>query len=176
MLHKHFLLILSVLLLILGGCATRNTAWEEENILTLMTEIPIVGDPLDITFDADNIYIAQDQGGITVIDRSDYSHKWLTELSAADNSTVTLYNIRKIAVIGEHDRLFFNETYGADNISIVDIQDPDTLRVIDSITGATQDIQDMLVRAIPNPTDDNIIELLYCAGRNVHYGTYNGDL
>jgi hypothetical protein len=176
MLRKHLLLILAVLILILGGCATRNTAWEEENILTLIKEIPIVGDPLDISFDDENIYIALDQGGISIIDRTDYSQSWLTELSADDNSVVTLYNIRSISVVGEHNRLFFNETYGADNITIVDTQDPDTLKVIDSITGATQDIQDMLVQGIPNPTDDNIIELLYCAGRNVHYGEYNGDL
>lgn len=174
--RKFILLTSLALILLLSACAKRSTENQEPDVLTLLKQIPVVGDPLDISFDASNIYIAQDQGGISVINGTDYSQRWLTELSSVDSTQVPLLKIRKVSAVGEHRRLFLNETDGTDMIRIVDLSEPDTLKVMDSITGATQDIQDMIFRPIPNPTDDNIIELLYCAGRNVHYGKYNGDI
>lgn len=176
--RKFILLTSLVLILLFAACAKRTTENQEPEILTLLRQIPVVGDPLDISFDAANIYIAQDQGGISVIDGSNYSQRWFTELASTDSTMVPLFKIRKISAVGEHQRLFLNETDlgGTDKIQIVDISVPDTLRVIDAITGASQDIQDMIFRPIPNTVDDNIIEVIYCAGRNVHYGRYNGDL
>ena len=173
---KHIILITALLVLLLAGCAKRNTPWQNEDILTFQRQIQVVGDPLDIAFDADNIYVALDQGGISIINCANYSQKWVTELSSSDESVVPLFKIRKIGVVGEYNRLFLNETDATDKIEIVDNSNLDSLRVIDSITGATQDIQDMKVQKIVNPTDENVIEIIYCAGRNVHYGTYNGEL
>jgi hypothetical protein len=175
--RKHFLLVVALAAaLMLVSCAKRNTAYQDDDVLSFVRQVPLVGNPLDLSFGHDNLYVAQDQGGISIIDLNTYAHTWLTALSDAGGAAVALYKIRKVGVVGEHDRMFLNETDGTDLIRIVDLEEPDTLKVIDAITGATQDIQDLLVRPIPNPTDENIIELIYCAGRNVHYGRYNGDL
>jgi hypothetical protein len=176
MLKKTAIPVLLTLLILVSACAKRNTEYQQNDVLTLLHQVPVVGNPLDLSFDGSDIYAALDQGGISVIDGSTYTQRWLTHISAADYSTVPLVKIRKVAMVGEHNRLFLNETDATDKIQIVNTTDPDTLKVIDSITGASQDIQDMFFQAIPNPTDDNIIELIYCEGRNVHYGRYNGDL
>lgn len=173
---KRLFLLAILILALLLSCAKRNTAYQDDDVLTLLRQIPVVGNPLDLDFDSNNIYVAQDQGGISIINRTNYAHRWLTALSDVDGAAVQLYKIRKVGVVGEHKRMFLNETDGTDLIPIVDLTDPDTLKVIDAITGATQDIQDLKVTPIPNPTDADIIELIYCAGRNVHYGKYNGDI
>ena len=173
---KYIILITAILVLLLSGCAKRNTPWQNEDILTLNKQIQVVGDPLDIAFDNENIYVALDQGGISIINNANYSQKWYTMLTSSDESTVTLFKIRKVGVVGEYHRLFLNETDATDRIEIIDNSNLDSLRIIDSITGATQDIQDMKVQKIANPVDDNVIEIIYSAGRNVHYGKYNGNL
>ncbi|MDY0112633.1 MAG: hypothetical protein RBR57_06910, partial [Candidatus Syntrophosphaera sp.] len=106
---KHIILITALLVLLLAGCAKRNTPWQNEDILTFQRQIQVVGDPLDIAFDADNIYVALDQGGISIINCANYSQKWVTELSSSDESVVPLFKIRKIGVVGEYNRLFLNE-------------------------------------------------------------------
>lgn len=173
---KCIILITAILVLLLAGCAKRNTPWQNEDMLTLKRHIEVVGNPLDISFDTENIYVALDQGGISIINSANYSQKWYTILSSSDESVVPLFKIRKIGVVGEYNRLFLNETDATDRILIVDNSNLDSLRIIDSITGATQDIQDMKVQKIINPVDDNVIEIIYSAGRNVHYGKYNGTL
>jgi len=174
--RKILLAVVLIALLMMMSCAKRNTAWHEPDVLQLLHQVPIVGDPLDMSFDGNSLYVAQDQGGFSIIDLGNYSQKWYTVLSASDGSSVPLYKIRKISMVGEHARLFLNETDGTDLIRIVDTSDPDTLKVIDAITGATQDISDMVFKALPTPVAGNIIEATYCAGRNLYYGRYNGDL
>lgn len=173
---KSVTLFSIVLVLLLAGCAKRNTAYQDGSVLTLERQIPIVGNALDMSFDDNHIFVAQDQGGISIINKNTYATRWLTSLSATDGSSVTLYKIRKIAVVGLYNRMFLNETDGTDKIHIVNMSDLDTLKVIDAITGATTDVQDLMCLPIANPTDANIIEVSYCAGRNLHYGRYNGEL
>lgn len=175
MLHKHFLLILPVLLLILGGCATRNTAWEEENVLTLLTEIPIVGDPKDICFDDNDIFVALDQGGLSIINGSTYAERWWTQLYPVSTDAL-LVNIRNVSVVGEHKLLFLGEYVMADKIRIVDYSDPDSLKLIDSISGGTDGLQDIKFSVNEPPVGDNIIKGFFCAGRNMNFANYNGVL
>lgn len=173
---KSVTLLTIALMLLFAGCAKRNTAYQDGSVLSLERQIPIVGNALDLSFDDNHIFVAQDQGGISIINKSNYATRWLTSISATDGSNVTLYKMRKIAVVGQYNRMFLNETDGTDKIHIIDISDLDTLRVIDAITGATTDVQDLMCNPIANPTDGNIIEVSYCAGRNLHHGRYNGQL
>lgn len=165
-----------ILLLIIGGCAKRSTAWQDNDVLEFVRQIPIVGNPMDIDIDGTKAYIAQDQGGFSIVNLSDYSQKWYTSIKSNDGSVVDMIKIRKISVVGERNFLFINETDGTDLIRIVDISDPDTLKVVDAITGATQDISDMHFFNLPTPQGSYIVETVYTSGRNVYYGRYNGTL
>lgn len=165
-----------VAILMLTGCAKRNPAWQDDEVLSLQKQFPIVGNPLDISFDDRYIYIAQDQGGISIIDTNDDSIRWLTGMVSHDGSQINFSLISRIAIVGEHNRLFVNETTGADEIKIIDVSEQDSLNVIDAITGGTYDIQDMHFSAIPNPTGPEIIETVFCTRDQINYGRYNGNL
>ena len=169
--RKIVVIVGLIILLSMVGCAKRSTQFQTADVLELVHQIPIVGNPMDMDFYGNTVYIAQDQGGFSIIDLTNYSQKWYTSIG-----TVDMVKIRKISVVGEHNFLFINETDGTDLIRIVDISDPDTLRVVDSITGATKDISDMHFNALATPQGGNIIELSYTSGRNIYYGRYNGRL
>ncbi|MBW6514734.1 MAG: hypothetical protein K0B87_08265 [Candidatus Syntrophosphaera sp.] len=175
MLKKHVLLSAVALILILGGCAKRSTAWENEPVLTLVKQVPVVGNPADLCYDDDNIFVALDQGGLSIIDANTYSSRWWTQLYPV-SSDALLVNIRNVSVVGEHKLLFLGEYVGADKIRIVDYSDPDTLKLIDSITGGTDGLQEINFSAIDNPTGDNIIKGFFGAGRNLNFANYNGVL
>ena len=170
-------LILSALLVVilLGACAKRNTAWQEPKIMSLSREIPVVGNPFDITVDGNKLYIALDQGGMVVVDASNWQSNWWTQLLPG-GADAQLVNIRRASVVPQHNILFLGEYVAADKIRIVDVSDPDSLRLIDSITGGTDGLSEIRFRAIPNPTDTNIIEGYFGAGRNLHYCRYNGSI
>lgn len=165
-----------ILILIVAGCAKRNTAYQDDELMSLDEIYPVVGNPLDIGFDATKIYTALDQGGVSIIDPATSENRWLTQLISWDGTTTSFSNIRKIAMVGDYDRLFLNEVGGTDLIHIVDTSEPDSLTIKDAITGASQDIQDMKFQKIAIPTGTDVIEVLYCAGKNIHYGRYNAEL
>ncbi len=177
MLRKHILLLAAVLL-ILSGCARRNPAWQDQDALTLLKQVQVVGDPVDLSFDDDYIFVAQDQGGISVIDATDYSQRWWAEVYPPSADAV-LARIRNISAVGEHKLLFLGEYYAADKIRIIDYSDPDSLKLHDSITGGTDNLMSMSFNAIPSPTDNNIVEGFFAVGGSepkVLYARYNGDL
>lgn len=165
-----------IVLLLIMGCAKRSTAWQSNDVLELVHQFPIVGNPLDISIDGNNAYIAQDQGGISILNLSDFTQKWYTTIGSDDGSVRDLVKVRKISVVGEHKFLFYFDIGGADDIPIVDITDTDSLKVFDAITGATQGITDMGFYALSTPQGNNIVETCYTAGTSIYYGRYNGTL
>lgn len=171
-----FICLMLAILLLASSCAKRNTAYEDGHKLSLITSVPVVGNPVDLSFTSQKLYVALDQGGLSIIDLNSYNQEWLTHISADDGSNTAFVKIRKISVVEEHNFLFVNETEGTDKVHIVDTTIADTLKAVDSITGATQDIQQLICTAIPNPTTPDIIEAIYCNGRSVNYGKYNGQL
>lgn len=174
---KRFLIYMVVLLIIgLSSCAKRNTAYQDDERLTLERQIPVVGNPLDIKIDNSYIYVAQDQGGISVIRRSDYMQNWLTNLIAGDGSITSLGRIKRISVVPEHNRMFFNEISANDRIVIVDTSDPDTLKYVMEITGGTGGIKDLDSFAIPNPTGIFNMEIGYCSAGSFRYDIYEGTI
>lgn len=177
MLRKHIVLIAAVLLA-LSGCAKRNPAWQDQDVLSLLKQVQVVGNPVDLSFDEDNIFVAQDQGGISIIDGTNYSQRWWPQVYPPSADAV-LARIRKISAVGEHKLLFLGEYYTADKIRIIDYSDPDSLKLIDSITGGSDNLQSMYFNAIANPSDNNIIEGFFSVGGSepkVLYARYNGEL
>ncbi len=167
-------IVLLALIVIIFGCARKNTGYKDEHILELERSIPMVGNPLDMDFAGGQLYVAEDQGGISIIDLANYTKKWFTRFNGAYGDTVSLVKIRKIAFVESRNKLFINETDGTDLIQIIDTTNPDTMLVINAITGATQDIQDMRFMAIPNPTNQFTIEGYFSAGRTVKHGRFDG--
>ncbi|MDD2228209.1 MAG: hypothetical protein PHY48_02225 [Candidatus Cloacimonetes bacterium] len=169
---RFWILILIVIVLGLSGCAKRNTAYQEDEWLTLEKQIPLVGDPLDFCFDDSYIYTAQDQGGISSIRRSDYYTKWYTDIKAADGSDYVLTRIPKIEVVGEYHRLFLNETGSTDRIIIMDASNPDSLVWTETAIGGTQGIQDMDFQpTVPSGTEFPITGG-YCTSGTFYFTKY----
>lgn len=174
MLRKHIVFIAAVLL-VLAGCAKRNPAWQDQEVLTLLKQVQVVGNPIDLSFDEDLIFVAQDQGGMSIIDSGNYSQRWWTEVYPP-SADAMLVNIRNISAVGAHKLVFSGEYVSSDKIRIIDYSDLDSLRLVESITGGTDGLQSIAFSAIPNPTDANIIEGFFGAGRNLMYARYNGGL
>lgn len=162
-------------IVLFAACAKRNTAWQEQKILNLIREIPVVGNPAEISYKAGKLYIALDQGGMVLVDTNTWQTRWWTQLLPG-GADANLVNIRRASMVPEHNLLFLGEYVASDKVRIVDVSDPDSLRLIDSITGGTDGLNRIHFRAIPNPTDSNIIEGFFGAGRNFHYCRYNGSI
>ena len=170
MLRKHIVLI-AALLLVLAGCAKRNPAWQDQDVLTLLKQVQVVGNPVDLSCEEDLIFVAQDQGGMSIIDSGNYSQRWWTEVYPP-SADAMLVNIRNISAVGEHKLVFLGEYVSSDKIRIIDYSDPDSLKLVESITGGTDGLQSIAFSAIPNPTDANIIQGFFGAGRNLMSARY----
>lgn len=168
--------IMLLLLMLTVSCAKRNTAYQDGGKLSLAYTIPVVGDPYHLNHVGGKLYVAMDQGGLGIIDPQTHHLKSFTSLSAADGSVVNLLRIRKVGVVPERNLMFLNEIQGTDLIRIIDTANPDSLDPFDSITGASQDIQDMICRNLVDDPDDNLVEIIYCNGIFINYGRFNGNL
>ena len=131
---------------------------------------------MDLSFDDDWIFVAQDQGGISVIDRNDFSHRWWPEVNPPSADAV-MARIRGVSAVGKHKILFASEYWAADKIRVIDYSNPDSLRLLDSITGGSDNLKSIFFQAIENPTDENIIEGFFSVGGSeprARYTRYNG--
>lgn len=178
---KSYVMILIIIALIMvGSCAKRNTEYQEDQLLSLESSIPIVGNPLDIVLDDNYIYVAQDQGGISMIDRSDYHLKWITEFWANDGSQKILGRIKKIAVVPEHNFLFLVDTAATDAIRAIDTSYPDSLIYVLDFIGGTNNIKDLSGFTIdpPIPFAQGTYKMVcaYCAAGSFKYDYYDGTL
>lgn len=168
---KRFVTLLIVILIVFG-CAEKSTEWKEKHILDLVVAYKTVGNPLDLDAAGSNVYVAEDQGGLSILNLDDYSKQWITSFNSADGDTIPLVKIRKVSVINSLNRLFINETDGSDLIRIIDTSNPDSMKIIENITGATQDINEVKFSAITEVGSQFDFEGFFCAGRKVNYGKY----
>jgi len=164
--------ILVIVLVILLSCAKKSTEYTVKHILEQEAAVQIVGNPLDLDIGDNRVYVAEDQGGLSIINLSNYNKQWINSFVSADSDVVSLIKIRKVSVISSLNRLFINETEGSDLIRIIDTTIPDSTKIIDNITGATQDIKDMRFQAITEAGSQFSFEGYFCAGRSVSYGKY----
>lgn len=174
---KRLLIIAGVALILMTlSCAKRNTEYQAETWLTLEREIPVVGNALDIHVDDNTIYVAQDQGGISIIRRSDYSSKWYTTLTATDGSQAPLGRIKRISAVPEYNRLFLNEVSATDRIVILNTSDPDTLVYMFDIIGGTSGIKDLDATAMAVPDGMFTMNIGYCYADGFKYDKYDGSI
>jgi len=174
---KRLLIIAGLaLMMMMLSCAKRSTEYQEESWLTLEREIPVVGNALDIHVDDNTIYVAQDQGGISIIQRNNYSSKWYTTLTAEDGSQAPLGRIKRISAIPEYNRLFLNEVSATDRIVILNTADPDTLVYMFDIIGGTSGIKDLDATAMAEPEGMFTMNIGYCYADGFKYDKYDGSI
>lgn len=167
--------VMLLLLIILLSCAKRSTAWKDQEVLTLLRQVPVTGNPSDMDMDNKYLYVTLDQGAWARINLNTYTPEWIQSLTAEDNSVVSFLETRRIGVVPEHNELFVNEIAGTDDVKIIRITDTDSLIPHGAITGATQNIRDMKVQAIPNPSNQFTIEVLYTISDVLNWGVYDGE-
>jgi len=177
---KSSIIILAIIaLVLLSSCAKRNTEYQEEEWLTLRNAIPVVGNPLDIKIDDNYIYVAQDQGGMSRINRNNYQVKWITEFWAADGTEKILGRIKKVAVVPEHNFMFIVDTEATDAIRVIDTTDEDSLVYKLDFIGGTSNIKDLDGFAItPVPFSQGTYKMVcsYCAAGSFKYDYYDGTI
>jgi len=160
----------------LSACAKRNTAHQEDDWLILERTLPVVGNTLDIKIDENYIYVAQDQGGFSLIRRNDYHQTWYTTFKAADGSQTTMGRVKRITAVPERNKILYNEVANTDRITIVDTSNPDTLRYLYEITGGTGGIKDFDSFSLPVPQGIYIMSIAYCSGGSFKYDYYDGNI
>jgi len=168
--------LLLVLILALSSCAKRNTEYQEEEWLSLDRQLPVVGNPLDLTLDDNYLYAALDQGGIALFNRNDFHQTWITKLNAADGSQTNLGRVKRLSVIPEYNRMFFIETTATDRITVVNTSNPDTLLYIMEVIGGTGGVKDLSAYTIPNAPDLYTMAYAYCSGGSFKYDRYDGNI
>ena len=177
---KGYIITLAIIVLIvISSCAKRNTEYQEEEWLTLKYALPVVGNPLDIKIDENYIYVAQDQGGMSRINRSNYQIRWITEFWAADGSQKILGRIKKVAVVPEHNFMFLVDTEATDAIRVINTSDPDSLVYMLDFIGGTSNIKDLDGFAItPVPFSQGTYKMVcaYCAAGSFKYDYYDGTI
>lgn len=170
---KRLLIFALIVLALFTACAKRSTGPTDSTVLSLFKEIPIVGNALDIAGTDTELYVAGDQGALTVINTSTWQSRWWPEL-LPDSTSLTY--IRLISVVPEHNFLFVGEYVGADTIPIINISDPDALKLVGSISGGTDILRKIRFKAIENPSGTDIVEGFFSAGNKFNYCRYDGVL
>lgn len=173
---RKFILLSLAVLALLAGCAKRNTEYKPDDAVTRVRQISVVGNPLDISFDANNIYAALDQGGIAVINSETYAQKWFPEVVASDGSHRFLGQIKKISMLPEFNRLFINEVLGTDKITVLDTSDPDTLVYKFDFTGGTGGIKHLESYPLNPPSGIYTMAVGYGTGEGFRFDRYDGNL
>jgi len=177
---KSYMIVIAIIaVLMLSSCAKRNTEYQEEDWLTLERALPIVGNPLDIKIDDNYIYVAQDQGGISRINRSNYQVNWITEFWASDGSQKVLGRIKKIAVVPERKFMFLVDTEATDAIRAIDISDDDSLIYVHDFTGGTGNIKDLdgfTIVDVPFAQGTYKMVCAYCGSNSFRYDYYDGTI
>lgn len=167
---------LLIVVIALSSCAKRNTAYQEEEWLSLERQLPVVGNTLDFTLDDNNIYAALDQGGIAMFNRANYQQTWITKLNSADGSQTNLGRIKRVAVVPQFNRMFFIETNNTDRITIVNTANSDTLLYIMEVIGGTGGVKDLGADVIPNPSDFYTMSYAYCSAGSFKFDRYDGNI
>lgn len=163
-----------ILIILVLGCAKRNTAYQQENYLKLDMEIPVMGNPKDMYIAWNKVFIAEDQCGFSIIDLNNYQRDWYINLIDHDGGITQLIQTKKIVSIPSLEKLLLYETEGSDGIIVVDTSQ-DTLKLEMVVIGGTANISEMRFAAIPNPNNEFIFDGYLSENRKIHYGAYNNN-
>lgn len=170
---KCTILLVMISLVLITSCAKKSTAWKEDEVLSLLAQVPVTGNPIDMDLSDTHAFVALDQGGFAVLDLDTHESKWYTSLVTGDNSTVRFERIKNISVVPEYNRLFINEVGGTDGIKILDISEIDSLDVVLAILGGTQNIRHLEFKAMAEPFMTVTVEGLYSINSEVTMSSYD---
>ncbi|MCB5233634.1 MAG: hypothetical protein LHW60_00080 [Candidatus Cloacimonetes bacterium] len=176
--NRQFLLCLIIVSVLLAfGCAEKNTAYVDKSAVKKLAQVSVVGNPSQIDTGDNYAFVALDQGGLAQINLSNFKLNWYPEMSAEDGSMIKFWRNRRLAYIEETDCLFLYEVQTTDKFHVISTADPDTLKVVDAITGGTASVQDIYARALDEPLDHNTMEIVFCSqSMNLNYALYDGVL
>jgi len=134
------IITLALLSLIMLGCAkaTDPLTVEDKSVLVLENIYQTLGIPWDMIVTGSTIFLAEDQGGLSIFDRS--SSQLATRMTRPDEFTY-FQNIRQLGYNEHYDYLYVYDRYGPARIYVFDVSDiydiPDFLHLI---TGDTDRI------------------------------------
>ncbi|NLK49260.1 MAG: hypothetical protein GX294_01270 [Candidatus Cloacimonetes bacterium] len=174
MTKKTMLFVSLIVLLLIGACAKRSTAPEHSKVLELVKEVPMIGPPKEFSADDRYVYVATEQCGLNVIDTQTWQSRWWDELHPGGSDS-QLRLIRRASMVPEHNLLFLGEFDAADKIRIVNTSNQDSLKLHDSITGDTDNLKQIMFRAINDPAGNDIIEGYFGVSRSLTYSRYDGN-
>jgi hypothetical protein len=166
------IIVLIAIAVTLFSCAKKSTEWKEKHVLQLSQTFALVGNPVDLDIADNKVYIAEDQGGLSIIDLTNNTKKWITSIISQDNDEVSLIKTRRISVDLAMKKFFINETVGSDEIRVVDFTNPDSLVIVDRFSGGTQDINQMKFQKNDNIGAQFVYEGIICVGTKTNYGKY----
>jgi len=170
MLKRLSLSLLILIALFAVGCAKANDGNSTNSALELVRDYPTVGYATDFQVTGDRIYVAEDQGGVSIFNKADGSKTWITSVS---NHTQPLIKIRKISVVEEKNLMFLNEVDGTDLIYVVNYSNLDSLNLLTSITGGTQDTQQLRFELNPDDQTNFTVRGALVAGKTLVYKELN---
>lgn len=130
-----FIVILATAIIFLISCADFNEPTGIEHILEIEKTFPTSGYARDIYVSDSLLYIAEEQGGFSIYKLEPDS--LLLHYQEPQQEVYLIYPVE------EQNLLFVYDKGGTDRICIYDISNPDSLKVMPPITGATSGIKDM---------------------------------
>ena len=159
---KKYLPLLLLTILLLASCADFLEPIINNGELVIEAIIPTIGFARDVFVSDDYIYIAEDQAGFSIYDKT-------------NNLLVTHYygnieNARLIQAVDAIKQVFVYDQYGSPAaIMVYDITDPSNPAEMPPITGQTGDIEALVCDIQP----DNSIDVLWTHTNIYQYGNYD---
>jgi len=155
-----------IVFLFLFSCAKLNEPAVIDTILKIVTTYSTYGFAREIDLTENYIYIAEDQGGISIYD--------ILSDTLVCHYLGEIENARLIDAVEETDRLFVYDRYGSPaQIRVYDISNPADIQIEPPIITQTQGIEDM--KCFPNQNNTvNIAVTRNDSQYEYRYGVWDG--
>ncbi|MBC8525862.1 MAG: hypothetical protein H8D22_03165 [Candidatus Cloacimonetes bacterium] len=161
---KTVILILTITIIFLVSCAKLSEPFIKEKVLEIEHIYQTTGYAMDVYVSNSLIYIAEDQGGFSIYDRT-------TDTLICHYENIALENIQLITAVEEEKLLFIYNKYGsATGIHVFDITYLDNPVIISAVMGQSDDIVDLV--CISNEEGD--IDIFWTNKTEFIGGKYNG--
>jgi len=160
--NKKYSPLIFLIILLFASCADFLEPIFNNEELVIEAIIPTIGSARDVFVSDDFIYIAEDQAGFSIYDKTNDS--LLTQFYG------NIENARLIQAVDEIKQVFVYDQYGSPAaIMVYDITDPSNPTEMPPITGQTSDIEALKCDLQP----DNSVDILWTHANSYQYGNYN---
>ncbi|MBN2829288.1 MAG: hypothetical protein JXR56_03085, partial [Candidatus Cloacimonetes bacterium] len=145
-------LFLFIVVILFTGCAKPGDPitpidGPTNEILIYSTEVPTNGYAKDVHAFENYIVVAEDEGGVSIINRATLQRYWITQYSQ-NGASVQLVKNNCIAYDPENNFVAFTESDEADQGIVLDISDIDNPRYVIGLTGNMSGIKEMKIKYI----------------------------